>query len=1004
MALEVLYNKSDHTHENKQFARTVKIIEKSFEKLGYEGLLIGSPFNQSFSWFRADALLFYSDGLVIIDFKDYQGNIEFPSDEKEFLEKDWLNKNLNNNEKIIIKGGSGSKNPMKQLSRYREALKGIIKKNRILKNKINEKHICTLNVFSGPIHCINEVPGEHKPYYHIVDEKGVFDFLKHYTSENKYNSKPAEVLKTIFPGDEWIEGITIEDVLDYDYTEENYIELNGEIEEELQTFLGDENEKVMVLESINFEERDSWVHYILNEFTKYNIPQVETWCHSSRIGKKLWNRSRIESQGVYSAIYGGRQSLKEGDKSGNGQGDNEKNNELLEVVSLQSDIDIDEQALIVLHEAHLINRSLNQSDLLRFGSGRLLEDIIKFIGIENKRKLIIIGDPYSLSYGKTEDSALNLNTLEELGLKKIKFYKEDISKNASDEKEKLRLNIANSIEDKIFNNLNYNFEEESLVKLEKDTVADKLKEWFSESLESEPENGVLFYSKRDCYKTNLWIKKHCLKNGRNLAENDLIVANNNVLIPDETGFGVPKRIVNGMFFRVNKVLERQSFDISIKQANLPITLNFLKLSVVCLSLYDKPKVNIWILDNYFINENGLNKEEKIAFKVFINRRLNKFKQKERFIDSNFYKDLKESDDYYNLTSDEKNAVDILIKNYSLSKSKKERVKTTQAARKLLQKYNDKYTRNIFSVLRDKDPLINAIFIKYGWALTVHKALGTSYNEIILKGFRRENDGVNNEDYFRWLYSGLSTAQNKINLTSPQVISPFINCVFEDTSIITKTIIKKTSSKKTLVYKDYIPLKEYERILKPITNENVVAAICELSKRIKSLNYSLSRIDKNNDYNTKVIFKNSEEKKIDIRIDNKGKKKKWAVSNIQVDDSDPNLTKDLKSFIGELFQRKPNTKRENGENIDFPNDFRYSVYSQWKSNLKKINFKLNLAESHKNQDVFIVQNNKDKIRFRVWYGTSEKKHTKGFLSKIEVIEKTTNKYNSQFKNLLLNGYV
>jgi hypothetical protein len=97
--------------------------------------------------------------------------------------------------------------------------------------------------------------------------------------------------------------------------------------------------------------------------------------------------------------------------------------------------------LIIIAEAHLVSRSLSQSELLRFGSGRLLEDVIKFINPESNRKIVFIGDPYSLTFGKDEDTALNLETLSELYKnEKIKHYRKPIDNDYSDGKEKLRTN------------------------------------------------------------------------------------------------------------------------------------------------------------------------------------------------------------------------------------------------------------------------------------------------------------------------------------------------------------------------------------------------------------------------------------------------------------------------------------------------------------------------------------------------------------------------------------
>lgn len=58
MSLEILNNRTNNTHENEQFRRVVEIIEIAFNKLGYNGVLIGNPFNESYSRFRADAILY----------------------------------------------------------------------------------------------------------------------------------------------------------------------------------------------------------------------------------------------------------------------------------------------------------------------------------------------------------------------------------------------------------------------------------------------------------------------------------------------------------------------------------------------------------------------------------------------------------------------------------------------------------------------------------------------------------------------------------------------------------------------------------------------------------------------------------------------------------------------------------------------------------------------------------------------------------------------------------
>jgi len=89
-------------------------------------------------------------------------------------------------------------------------------------------------------------------------------------------------------------------------------------------------------------------------------------------------------------------------------------------------------------------------------------------------------------------------------------------------------------------------------------------------------------------------------------------------------------------------------------------------------------------------------------------------------------------------------------------------------------------------------------------------------------------------------------------------------------------------------------------------------------------------------------------------------------------------------------------------LEIPDDFRKVIYSKWSNILKENNYQLTLVESHNNQDIFIANNNESKIKFRVWYGTSEKEKTKGFINKIVVLEKSEEDLGRNLKNLLFYG--
>lgn len=988
--LEILNNRTEHTHENQQFRRVVDIIETVFDKLGYNGLLIGNPFNELYSRFRADAILYYNNGLILIDFKDYKGIIKLPPNENEFHSTKWHNESPKDRSRLEIKAGANFINPFRQLVSYRNAFRELVEKNKYL-DSINPARVCIANIFSGPIEIHNELP-RNLPYYKLIQESDLSNFLYDFASENTYKEDIAKVLKSIFPAEKWIKNIEIS--IPEPAIEKRITEIDNDVEKNIVDFLKEENGGILVLESMNVDDRDSWLRFIANEAVNHNIPQVEKWSHSARISKKIQKRSNIETEGIYSVIYGGSDIEGQNDDSDKG----EQEEELLEVIPLKSSKDIDEKAVVIITEAHLVSRSLSQSELLRFGSGRLLEDIIKFLNTESKRKIVFIGDPYSLTFGKDEDSALNLETLSELYEKeKIRHYRKPIDNDDSDGKEKLRTDLATSIENSLFNNLNYSFDQTTLIDLKDDNQRiQNLHSWFAKPFSNEPDKAVLFYSKKDCLKTNKWIKKQCLKNGENLATDDFLIVNNNVSVPDDSGFQIPRRIVNGMFFTVLTVKETIQESIKIHQSQNPIILSFTKIRVKCLSLSALPETDIWILDNYFNSEDDLTKEEQIAFRVFVNGKINDEKRKQKFEDSQEHKQLLQDKQYSDLSNKEKEAIKTLVKNYNLPKEKNEKVKTSRNIRNLLSTYYKKYSKNLFFQVKDSDPFVNAVFVKYGWAITVHKAIGSNYNEIIIKGHRKENDGITNDSYFRWLYSGV-TAGKTVNIISPKTINPFMDCVFEDNS--SKGVSIKT--KEFLIFENYEVETRFIDKVKSFENKNVVGTICEISKLLEQNGYLLESTKKFSEYLTKAFYSipQNENQQLILNIDNKGSKDNFAVGNIRIENlngADENI---IKQCIEDCLTQKKSVSSIIDDKPELPLDFRQEIYSVWFENCENNNISLKIIQSHNNQDVFRTTYEQDSLTFRVWYGISEQNHTKGFFSKIEVLEKSSETILEKIKGLV-----
>lgn len=976
MALEVLHHLAK-THENEQFRRVVKIMEAVFIKHGFDGILVGNPFNENYQRFRADAILFYNHGVVIIDFKDYSGQLILPRGDDEFKSYPWYAEKTSDHQAIEIKAGAHFLNPFLQLASYRNAFREIVEHNLILKQKINTSRVCITNIFSGPLVLTNKVPGKY-PYYKIVQESEIGALLYDLNNDNAYDEDIEKAIKRIFPADKYVQEYTVETEIIH----KKDIIVGEEAKTTIDTFMQAEGNDILILASMDVSERDNWAKYLFSIADNYEIPEVQGLCHSNRISRRLCSRG-IEATSLYSFIYGGNE------KTDNNQEDDDKDDLAIQVIPLKSNSGLDERALLIVYDAHLVSRSLSQTDLLRFGSGRLLEDFISFADPLSKRKVVFIGDPYMLSFGSSDCSAVNLTNLKNIcGERIIHYYHQPVIDSQDSCKESLKCSLAQSIDEQLFNKLSYSFEDGSIVEIEKDEIVDKMKEWFGSPFLQEPQKAVLFFKKGDCLETNMWIKNHCLNNGKDLAPGDLIIANNNIFVPDETGFGYPKRILNGMYFTVKEIRERICEEIAIKGFPHPVLLSFTKIAVSCLSLSGQ-NAEIWVLDNYLSSIDELSKEEQIAVIVFIERRIVELKKKYPFSESKYYQQLINDESYEALSNNEKFAIADLIRNRIIKKEERRQVTTSKSARSLLKRFYDKYESAIQRQARENDSLINALYAKYAWAITVHKAVGSEFDNVILKGFRAENDGICNESYFRWLYSGISASTGTFFIAQPQYVNPFMNCIVSETESGVR------ATKQLLIFDSYSIPQSLVEIVK-LDNTNVAATICELAKAIEVHGCTLEEVKTCSEYLTKAVFSilNENKKKLVIDIHNKGAKDSFGVSSIMMEPNGLVDSSIIKHAINDVMSKHPNKM----DAVGCPK-YISEVMESFKKNMLEQGFSLEFILAKDYQVVYEASSSIGKAKLRFWYGTSQDNHTKGFINKIEAFDISDSNIITVIKNMV-----
>ncbi|KAA6320674.1 hypothetical protein EZS27_029584 [termite gut metagenome] len=269
-----------------------------------------------------------------------------------------------------------------------------------------------------------------------------------------------------------------------------------------------------------------------------------------------------------------------------------------------------------------------------------------------------------------------------------------------------------------------------------------LKLEIEKSLKSNLSSHILCYSNPDAQKVNFWIKNSILKNGNDFTNGDLVVFGNNIRVEDENDpFAEPKKIYNGQFGTVIEVSE----PITIRD-KLLVPLTFRKTTI---QLQESNHILTFLsLENFTLSDRGeLSKDEIISFKILLYQLAEQ--ELENFNSGKFHTDeeLKGLLDKYNKKKDSDS------KRKGITKI----IKTIQ-----------RHLGNAPST--DYYKFKNAAQLRFGWALTVQKAMSYKWNKVFFNV--ETGGGKTNETYFKWIYTGIIRATQKVNLINYEPISPF----------------------------------------------------------------------------------------------------------------------------------------------------------------------------------------------------------------------------------------
>lgn len=776
--LEVRRGLSVRSYENTFFREFAKNLSDLFSKYNLEGVLIGNSQCVLSENLQIDALLIVNNTVCIIDFKNFGGTINLPKSDS-FATEAWTN---NSNE--MIKGGSHI-NPYKQLFQQKKALTWVYHNSKLkakLGKRFNPSHTKKIVCFHNHITLNGSIPPKDEIDFFIAHKDNYLEIIKDIIDvidvEIDLDRKEFEIFKGIFKAEPFsLTEFYDETVTKIPSIEQTDIDSSTLLPNQLKAleltkeFLNKENEKVLILQGPIYSGKSYLTSFIKELAFESGFPQVEYLAPTYKIIKNLLGDSD-DFNSLYSYIYGGKSKKVTSDTDNADDSDATP----LEIVPIKECQD-DENTLYIVEEAHLVSNSFSQSFNKQFGSGRLLADFIEFLKLsESNRKVIFIGDTYCIGSSSKDESSLNVDFYESHCGFRPQIFKMPLSQDIYAGNRIIK-DLVSSIDSQSFNNLTIDKSKCLNLLNKSDTLyKDQLFELIKDNLDSNFK--IISYSNNACHQINDWIKKSILKNGSDLAIDDLVIINNNFNAPILGEIiSQNKRCFNGDFAWVYDVGSIKTEVVPIKNKT-PVTLRFRNLH---LRHCDSGQIfSAFSLENY--REDDLLDEEKLALTILVNIKLNEYMKQHPFNGSEAELKMFASEEYRT----QKNSVAKL----ETALENKERVKTKLdeekiELRKIERKYKNIHKESISKELAsdsssDYFKYLNCAFLRFGWCMTVHKSLSYKWQHILFDA-NPANRGVINEAYFSWLYSGLTRSNNETTLINFTTITPFYKADIVDRS-------------------------------------------------------------------------------------------------------------------------------------------------------------------------------------------------------------------------------
>lgn len=367
----------------------------------------------------------------------------------------------------------------------------------------------------------------------------------------------------------------------------------------------------------------------------------------------------------------------------------------------------------IVDEASMVADIYQEAEFFRFGTGYLLADFLKFVNLDHNdhsKKVIFIGDDAQLPpVGMNFSPALDADYLFRHHHARATGYElsEVVRQKSESGVLANALPLRQALQAKVFNRLTM-FDYPDVERVEHQALLQRYLESCSGKINGE--SIVIAYSNSDVGDYNREIREHFFPGCAEVMSGDKVMA-----VANSNAYGM--FISNGEFGVIRQVLG-------------PAEKRTVKLS--------RKNPDSGLVEDIYVSL--LFKDVVVGFRELDGT--------PRFFQAKIIEDLLYSKEPA-LSSDQNKAlyVDFCMRNPGLN-SKSTAFKHTLKA----------------------DPYFNALRLKFGYAITCHKAQGSEWNNVFVKCKSHQRQLT--ADYFRWLYTAITRTARHLYLLDPPNIQPW----------------------------------------------------------------------------------------------------------------------------------------------------------------------------------------------------------------------------------------